>query len=184
MALTSAPCQPHACCLLQRPMANVLRAAMTTGWWALMMTAFSSDLDSTLLKWYNNVLKVLGCLTLFMTANLLKVLFAKIMASKFNQASHYTKMQDALKRVGGSGGSGVGLGGCCLAASQCDARPPWPLFQLIFIGDGLTFPSWPACRSTCCTCCCSRGSGTPRWKSWRKKRRKMRWAARGARART
>ena len=182
----------------------MLRAAMTTGWWALMMTAFSSDLDSTLLKWYNNVLKVLGCLTLFMTANLLKVLFAKIMASKFNQASHYTKMQDALKRVGGSS---VGLGGCCvfvralggamgppprradggikgLSCFECDACLAWPLSQLTLMGDGLPFFAWPACRSTCCTCCCSRGSGTPRWKSWRRKQRRMRWAARGARART
>lgn len=53
----------------------------------------------SLLKWYNVVLKLLGCLTLFMTANLLKVFFAKMVASKFNQASHYTKMQEALKRV-------------------------------------------------------------------------------------
>lgn len=126
----------------QRPMANLIRAALTTGWWALMMTGFSSQMDGTLKTWYNNVLKarglgscrpgrsspaasqtksrlhgapahaedallsprplpqVLGCLTLFMTANLLKVLFAKMMARKFNQHSHYAKMHQALKRVG------------------------------------------------------------------------------------
>lgn len=36
-----------------------------------------------------------------MTANLLKVLFAKMLSSSFNRASHYQKMHDALKRVGG-----------------------------------------------------------------------------------
>ncbi len=42
----------------QRPMANLIRAALTTGWWALMMTGFSSQMDGTLKTWYNNVLKV------------------------------------------------------------------------------------------------------------------------------
>lgn len=62
-------------------------------------------MNDTLVTWYNNVLKVLGCLTLFMTANLLKVGFAKMVASKFNQQAHYQKMHDALKRVGPGGGA-------------------------------------------------------------------------------
>lgn len=62
-----------------------------------------------------------GCLTLFVTANLLSTLAAKMMSSSFNRASHYTKMHDALKRVGaavwvcvggvGQGGALVGGGG-------------------------------------------------------------------------
>ncbi|KAL4448058.1 hypothetical protein ABPG75_005277 [Micractinium tetrahymenae] len=88
----------YLCYAVRRPMANLIRAALTTGWWALMMTGFSSQMDGTLRTWYNNVLKVLGCLTLFMTANLLKVLFAKMLARKFNQHSHYAKMHQALKR--------------------------------------------------------------------------------------
>ncbi|EFN57637.1 hypothetical protein CHLNCDRAFT_57189 [Chlorella variabilis] len=83
---------------VRKPMANVIRAGLTTGWWALIMTALSGDMNDTLVTWYNNVLKVLGCLTLFMTANLLKVGFAKMVASKFNQQAHYQKMHDALKR--------------------------------------------------------------------------------------
>ena len=43
--------------------------------------------------------QLLGCATLFMTAQLLKVLFAKMLSSKFNQAAHYAKMHLALKRV-------------------------------------------------------------------------------------
>ncbi len=43
--------------MMQRPMANVIRAGLTTGWWALMMTAWTGDMSSTLLKWYNIVLK-------------------------------------------------------------------------------------------------------------------------------
>ena len=39
-------------------MANVIRAALATGWWALMMTAFSSNLNGELLKAYDIVLKV------------------------------------------------------------------------------------------------------------------------------
>ena len=56
-------------------------------------------MNGTLLEWYNNVLKVFGCLTLFMTANLLKVLAAKIMSSKFNAHSHAAKMNQAIKKV-------------------------------------------------------------------------------------
>jgi hypothetical protein len=66
--------------------------------------------------------QVLGCLTLFMTANLLKVLFAKMMASKFNQHSHYEKMHQSLKRVGG-GRSWGELAGSPPAATA--AAWPW-----------------------------------------------------------
>ncbi|KAI3438435.1 hypothetical protein D9Q98_000866 [Chlorella vulgaris] len=83
---------------IRRPMANVLRAGLVTLWWFLIMTAFAGDMNSTLKNWYENVLRLWGCLTLFMTANLLKVLFAKMLSSKFNAHSHYEKMHQALKR--------------------------------------------------------------------------------------
>lgn len=87
--------------------------------------------------------QVLGCLTLFMTANLLKVLFAKMMARKFNQHSHYAKMHQALKRVRpgrrrdrastGSPARAAALSDACSAllpsacAAAAAARPPWKL---------------------------------------------------------
>lgn len=86
------------CYAVRRPMSNVIRAGLTTGWWALMMTSFADSLDNSLLRAYQIVLKLLGCLTLFVTADLLKVLFAKMLSSKFNQHAHFAKMHQALKR--------------------------------------------------------------------------------------
>lgn len=54
------PPLPTRCCLPQRPMSNVIRAGLATGWWALMMTSFSSNMNSDLVKAYNIVLKVGG----------------------------------------------------------------------------------------------------------------------------
>lgn len=42
------------------------------------------------------VLKIWACVTLFMTANLIKTLLAKLLASKFNKESHARKIQDSL----------------------------------------------------------------------------------------
>ena len=41
-----------------------------------------------------------ACVTLFMTANLLKTLIAKLLSSKFVRDSHTRKMHDSLKKVG------------------------------------------------------------------------------------
>jgi hypothetical protein len=41
-----------------------------------------------------------ACVTLFMTANLIKVLLAKLLSSKFNKHSHLQKMHDSLRKVG------------------------------------------------------------------------------------
>lgn len=53
-------------------MANVIRAALALGWWALMMLAWSGNLNTNLSSAYDIILKLWACVTLFMTANLLK----------------------------------------------------------------------------------------------------------------
>jgi hypothetical protein len=81
---------------LQRPLANVLRAGLALGWWALAMTAWSTSQDSGVKEAFQVVLKIWACITLFMTANLLKTLLAKMLSSKFNKESHIQKIQDSL----------------------------------------------------------------------------------------
>ena len=94
------PCLLPQTPLLQRPLANVVRALLALGWWALAMTAWTTNQDEGVKEAVQVVLKVWACVTLFMTANLLKTLLAKMMALKFNQESHLTKMYDSLKKVG------------------------------------------------------------------------------------
>ncbi len=48
---------------------------------------------------YIIILKLLGCVLLFTFAELLKMLFAKMIASNFTRQSHVTKMQEALRKV-------------------------------------------------------------------------------------
>jgi hypothetical protein len=81
---------------LQRPLANVLRAVLALGWWALAMTAWSTSQDSGVKEAFQVVLKIWACVTLYMTANLLKTLLAKMLSSKFNKESHIQKIQDSL----------------------------------------------------------------------------------------
>ena len=85
---------------VRKPLSNVIRALLALGWWALIMTVESQAQSSAVNTAYNIVLKLWACVTLFMTANLLKTLLAKMMALKFNQESHLTKMYDSLKKVG------------------------------------------------------------------------------------
>lgn len=84
------------CFILQRPLANVLRAVLALGWWALAMTAWTTSQDSDIKEAFQVVLKIWACVTLFMTANLLKTLLAKMLSSKFNKESHVHKIQDSL----------------------------------------------------------------------------------------
>lgn len=58
--LSTAPNPTHVVTCAQRPMSNVIRAGLATGWWALMMTSFSSNMNSDLVKAYNIVLKARG----------------------------------------------------------------------------------------------------------------------------
>jgi hypothetical protein len=77
-------------------LANVLRAILALGWWALAMTAWTTSQDSGVKEAFQVVLKIWACVTLFMTANLLKTLLAKMLSSKFNKESHIQKIQDSL----------------------------------------------------------------------------------------
>ncbi|KAH7617551.1 putative Mechanosensitive ion channel protein 10 [Nannochloris sp. 'desiccata'] len=81
---------------VRRPLANVLRAVLALGWWALAMTAWTTSQDSDIKEAFQVVLKIWACVTLFMTANLLKTLLAKMLSSKFNKESHVHKIQDSL----------------------------------------------------------------------------------------
>ena len=81
---------------MQRPLANVIRAALALGMWALAMMGWNHEQDAGVKQAFIAVLKVWACITLFMTANLLKTLLAKMMSSKFNKESHMQKIQDSL----------------------------------------------------------------------------------------
>jgi hypothetical protein len=83
---------------LQRPLANVLRAALALGLWALMMTVATQNQDAAVRDAIHVILQLWACVTLFMTANLLKTLLAKLVASKLNKASHQQKMHDSLTK--------------------------------------------------------------------------------------
>lgn len=83
---------------VRAPLANVLRAALALAWWAIMMTAFSENQSRAATNAYIIILKLWGCVVLFMTANLLKRLLAKMLASKFNKKSHMESMTDSLKK--------------------------------------------------------------------------------------
>lgn len=48
---------------------------------------------------YVNILRALGCLSLFFFANVLKALAAKLMATSFHTETHFRKMQEALEKV-------------------------------------------------------------------------------------
>jgi hypothetical protein len=106
---------------VRRPMANVIRAGLATGWWALMMTAFSSNMNSDLVTAYNIVLKLLGCLTLFMTANLLKVLFAKVSLLHAASSCHVllAPFVDCVQTVGCTGQRAYQLDAQHLPATHC-----------------------------------------------------------------
>lgn len=67
--------------------------------WALMMLVETGDQNASINSVYDIILKILGCFTLFLFANLLKRLFAKLMALKFTNSNQKQKMERALKKV-------------------------------------------------------------------------------------
>jgi small-conductance mechanosensitive channel len=83
---------------VRKPLANVIRAAVALGWWALMLTVDNNTMNSSAKDAYTIILKLWACVTLFMTANLLKRLLAKILASKFHKTSHMENMMKSLRR--------------------------------------------------------------------------------------
>lgn len=48
---------------------------------------------------WRNCMQAIGCLILFTFANVLSTLLAKMMASHFHKATHFHKMQEAIRKV-------------------------------------------------------------------------------------
>jgi small-conductance mechanosensitive channel len=64
-----------------------------------MTTAdYTGEQSDGAIKAYDIILRIWGCITLFMVGNLLKVLLGKILALKFNKESHLNKMYTTLKK--------------------------------------------------------------------------------------
>lgn len=51
------------------------------------------------LPWFAWYAQAIGCLILFTFANVLSTLLAKMMASHFHKATHFHKMQEAIRKV-------------------------------------------------------------------------------------
>ncbi|KAL4448407.1 hypothetical protein ABPG75_005626 [Micractinium tetrahymenae] len=89
---------------VRRPLAWVVRAGLLLGSWAACLydPAYGDpDQSSAQAKFedaYLIIVKLLSCVLLFTVAELLKVLVAKMIASKFNRESHVKKMRAALKK--------------------------------------------------------------------------------------
>ncbi|KAL4438254.1 hypothetical protein ABPG77_010615 [Micractinium sp. CCAP 211/92] len=89
---------------VRRPLAWVVRAGLLLGSWAACLydPAYGdpdeSAAQSRFQRAYIIIVKILSCVLLFTVAELLKVLVAKMIASKFNRESHVKKMRAALKK--------------------------------------------------------------------------------------
>ncbi|WPT15326.1 Mechanosensitive ion channel protein 4 [Picochlorum sp. SENEW3] len=66
--------------------------------WACMMLIDTEDQSSAVNTIYDYILKVMGCITLFLLANLLKRLIAKMMSVTFTGSNQKSKMEVALKQ--------------------------------------------------------------------------------------
>jgi hypothetical protein len=82
----------------RRPLAHWLRAALALGWWALMTQVARGPQDAAVERATLIVLRAWGCVTVAMTANLLKVLLAKALAAKLSRESHLAKIHETLER--------------------------------------------------------------------------------------
>lgn len=80
------------------PLRWVMRALALTILWALMMTVATGAQNSTVNTVYDYILKALGCVTLFFTANLLKRLAAKSLALNLNKGKQQYKLEAALTK--------------------------------------------------------------------------------------
>ncbi len=83
---------------VRRPLAAVVRAAGALGLWAIIMQIDDSGAPGAYRDAVDFVTKLWGCVTLAMTANLLKVLLAKLLASKLNRERQWARMNEALRR--------------------------------------------------------------------------------------
>ena len=80
------------------PLRWVMRSLALTILWALMMTVGTGRQNSEVNTVYGYILKVLGCITLFFTANLLKRLAAKSLALNLNKGKQQYKLEAALTK--------------------------------------------------------------------------------------
>ncbi|KAA6420817.1 MAG: small conductance mechanosensitive ion channel family [Trebouxia sp. A1-2] len=76
---------------------RVVRMALTIGLYVWVFQSQAS-LDKKVNKDYLNIRRVQFCGLLFLCANVLKKLLAKLFSSHFYKATHYDKMQDALRK--------------------------------------------------------------------------------------
>ena len=76
----------------------LLRSILLLVLWACMMLIDTEDQSSTINTVYDYILKVMGCISLFLLANLLKRLIAKMMSVTFTGSNQKSKMEAALKQ--------------------------------------------------------------------------------------
>ena len=88
--------------LLQRPLARFLRACMVLPIFVGCFIGRAHD-GRGVHNAYMVVVRLLGCAVLFCFANVLSALLAKIMATHFHKDAHFSKMNDALQKVGLTG---------------------------------------------------------------------------------
>ena len=65
----------------------------------LFQASVYSTRDKDVIKAYGFIMKLLGCILLACSANVLKTLCAKLLSNHFYQDSYFEKMQDALCKV-------------------------------------------------------------------------------------
>ncbi|CAL8467439.1 g6977 [Coccomyxa elongata] len=82
---------------IRKPFGHFVRAVLLMPLYVPLFSprAYASGTASTI---YVNVLKAIGCLILFTFANVLSTLLAKLMASHFHKATHFHKMQEAIRK--------------------------------------------------------------------------------------
>ena len=82
----------------KQPLKWVMRFLALTIVWALLMTIGTDSQLEKINQAYDYVLKILGCLTLFFTANLLKRLAAKALALNLHTGKQQYKLEAALTK--------------------------------------------------------------------------------------
>ena len=82
----------------KQPLKWVMRFLALTIVWALLMTVETESQLEKINEAYDYILKVLGCITLFFTANLLKRLAAKALALNLHTGKQQYKLEAALTK--------------------------------------------------------------------------------------
>ena len=83
---------------IRKQVKYLLTALMVLISWACIMLIDAGDQSSAVNTVYDYILRALGCFSLFLFANLLKRLIAKLMSSTFTGANQKTRMENALKQ--------------------------------------------------------------------------------------